>query len=452
MPDQHALPGDLQRLLKRQALEVNSTSFDRDVRVLVSAIYSGSGKPRQVGYTTHKAPTFLWARLAAVFISVTLLVILVYVVRPSTPESTTNGPGKDLAASSDSSLETPKTCLGTKIKYAKLLPYNLLYSLGAKEFPYWFRLDATNDCPSDVHLQVAFKRRAGPIMVEPEPAWQQTLPAKESLSATIKPPVTFTRADFLQAGPVKLKIGVSVKDSESKLLGSQESETTILPTHTVVWDLKDPDQNPVDRKYILASLAAWTNVDSREIHEIARECRGASGSQSSRDVNRWMERCYVQLFGQDGPIKVLGESPSLLNPNERENIWPPDRVLSSREATPLEAILILAAMGRSVDEEFSNRLGMLAISEQGTGEEKLYLLWRGKGTNWQAIDADLIAGQGFAQNLQIGTTALDTVITNHPAVLDNITQGDGVHLDEENRLIAVDYRQASSRFQIGGLP
>ena len=262
----------------------------------------------------------------------------------------------------------------------------------------------------------------------------------------------FTNREFLSTGPVKLKIAVNVKDSESKLLSSQESETTILPTRTVVWNLKDPDQNLVDRKYILASLAAWTNVDSSEVHEIARACRGAPGSQTSRDVNEWMGRCYSNLFGEDQPIRVVGESPSLLSPSDRENVWPPEHVLSIQEANPLEAILILAAMGRSVDEEFSNRLGMLAVSDRDTGKETLLLIWRGKNTDWQALDATLISTKSYAENLQAGTATLDAVIAANPALFDENVHGDGVYLDKDNGLIAVDYRQASSRYQIGGLP
>jgi hypothetical protein len=343
-------------------------------------------------------------------------------------------------------------CLDLDIRSPQQLPANLLRSIsGQQSFPYWFRFKGRNACTHDVHLEVEFKIRGGPfVLVDREPYFR-TLDRGQTIEENLPAQIEVTN-DHLRAEDARLEINVLARD-DHRVLRRDTHTIMILRRPMVVWDLRDAEDERVPVEFTLASLAAWTQVPSTELQALADQCRGNSASMTARNPDLWVPTCYEALFPER--LAVSTESRSALALLERmgwQRILPADDILAAGVANPLEAGLALGAIGRMGLEDPRTNLGMIAVREDDDASAVLYFVWSRDQGPWSGVTLAEVAASGYATNKARADSAIQALLSRQPAIASALETADGIYVDQERRVVGINFRRAAEYYRIAGLP
>lgn len=340
-------------------------------------------------------------------------------------------------------------CLKLKIHSPQRLPSSLLESMGQQEsFPYWFRLQGVNECDRKIHLTVEFMLRTGPFVLENYAPWVSTLDPGESIEANPTTTIKMTN-NVLRERDQVLEINLVARDEYEDQIQMQETRTIeILARPFLIWDLRDPEGNRVPAEFTLASLAAWTKVPSTDLLALERQCRGPQ----ARDPQIWVPRCYATLF--DNKVSVIKDTwpvRMLFLRDGKQSILPADDVLENGEANPLEAGLALGAMGRVGLPDLRTNIGVIAVRNDGS-EPTLYFVWSKDHGPWSGVALNKIGTLSYAQNYADAQTFIEELFSANPKISADLQSSDGIYIDDDGGVVAINFRLAAEHYNIAGLP
>lgn len=168
----------------------------------------------------------------------------------------------------------------------------------------------------------------------------------------------------------------------------------------VVWDLRDAEGERVSAEFTLASLAAWTQVPSPALQALAEQCRGHSGSRTARNPDLWVPACYQVLF------------PARLDVSTE-----PRAVRAHADATVV-----------------------------------LYFSWSRDQGPWSGVALAEVAASDYATNKARADSAVQALLARQPTIARALESSDGVYVDQERRVVGINFRRAADYYQIAGLP
>jgi hypothetical protein len=429
MPPLEAFPPDVQALQRFHAYEVRDSSFDRDLDGLIEAIRRRlRTKPRR---RLHLRWGIGLAGLGVVSVFAALLL------------SDRQEPGSGVPPPPP---PNPGNCLNLVLLATETLPYYLINSLGSDDFPYWFRVEGENRCDYPVHLEVFFTSLSPAMRISHE-TWTGTLLPDQNLARELEPPnYQILEPDKLRDEDVSVQVKVEVKKDDGETVQQNTVRMRILRADTLHWDLIGPGDSPISKDFLLASLAAWTKVLKDNVLALSAACRGEHGSRQAEDPDLWLPVCYQALHER---ITVEPAGADFLTLRGRQPISSADEVLASGNASPLEAFLTLAALGRTRNDVLDTSLGLLATKPE-SGAPALLFIWRRPGSDWQAVSAADWSAP-FSDNRDASAELLQSLIDVYPGLLSGL-DARGLFINEQQTLFAVDFGTAAYQFLIGGLP
>lgn len=337
------------------------------------------------------------------------------------------------------------------------LPHSLLHVMPSNESLHWFRLQAENRGRERLHLVVEVEVLSNWAKEERARVFESTLEPGEHLNRIIQPLIQFLRSDF--TADEVLRIVWRAKTQDQKPLNSDTLEITLLPKNTVYWDLQAWDlqgagQKPVSPDLLVASLAAWILTPDAAVEHRAREILRGLGQEPNDAARgrRWMERAYESLFSGPDAVKVR-PAPEAFPSRPREVVRTPAQVMARRQATSLEAVLVLAALRRSLGSDLRTQLRLLALpaSEQAPAAKLFLLAWSVDGREWEAIQTNGAGTLPFRDNLAGATARVRETFAARPEVGEALGKR-GVFVDEKFRLVALSFWQAKKHYNIRPLP
>lgn len=434
LPSETELPRSLKGILRVQAYEVRESSFDRDLEGL-NEIIRGSLKTSS-GFRVD------W-RVGSAIAAISIAAISGVFLAPRflfSPDISTTDPADGVGR--NGAHPTP-SCVEIDVQAAKKLPYYLINSIGSEDFPYWFRLEATNNCESDVHLVATFTRQKGPIMIGSTPPWEHTVKAGSKYAANLEPDFELTDPRTLLDDDVKLGVKVVISDRDERRLGSVTKDISMLQANKLVWELEGHDGGRVSEDYLAASLSAWSKVRKKPVEQWAKDCRGAG---LERDPDRWLPQCYeaAASLANDRAIPPLWER------KDEHSIRSADQVFNRGGGNSLEVALAVAALGRSYSEDSLTHLGLVMYREHADQGPGLLFLWRRGESDWQAFDARRF-DQPFQDNKRAASLLVRELAILHDRLLESL-DSDGVYLADSSDVLALEFGKAAKNFEIGGLP
>jgi len=410
----------------------------------------------QARLTGREAPTASdWNRklkLATVGASVLVVLVLLILVAarhylwPPDVEPANHDPVVSTVSEEDS-------CVKVTHLSPEVIPHYLLNSIGSKDFPYWLKIIASNECGASKFITIRYE---GGRNVNLRPPLQEThtIPHPkddEVWEETVEP-------DFVLAGPRGSTISVqwSIEDQDQRKLAADTIRTEILAPYTIDWELTRPKegggQEQVDKDYLLATLKAWIMKPPESVTERGIACRTPGGGGTALVKEEAIAACYEMLFSGADAIPVLPD-PIRFPAGERQRILPHALILDEKATvSSLEAALLLAAVleaghQHGVDPDLTLVVGPVEGSSNPDQEKTVFIAWRLAGQRWRGIDLRRASAEGYAANVSSSSGRVATLLDLSSEVRAAIeSQGAGFSSDE--RIAAIDFARIPSRFQI----
>ena len=344
-----------------------------------------------------------------------------------------------------------------EVSSASLVPSYLKYyydaeGLGKQQSLYWFRAKVQNKTRDSLYLEVSFTLVPSDckfVVLSSKDPFKYSLEAGETKEGTINPPLDFTTHDF--EGDCHLRINWIIENDrkEKAYKKADVNEIMLLPMHTVKWDLMNPNNKPVSREFLLASLAAWSLSREGTVLQRAERLRGHPGASSPEE---WFRFCYEDLFGSQSGLVINTTERTYPFAGEK-TVWPPAQILSKGEAEPLEAGLLMAAMARVAIATWWARLALFVLprAEESRGPAVLLGWSLPNSDTWEAIDLREARNLGFKSNLEQSRKLLRQVLDQRPEILRSLKER-GVFIGSEaNSPSALAFDRAVEQFKIRAL-
>lgn len=376
------------------------------------------------------------------------------------PKVTTqpSSPGSGFPLTEDQPLaarQTPEKCFVAKHLKPNLLPHYLLPSMGGSEnFPYWLKFVGKNNCDKQLRLTVQFQPKTGMIWDASGGLEPLKIESRENFEVVVEPDdIRLTSTDISY---VKINYTVEEVDTETMIDWGQ-IEARIVPPYTVAWDLQKPSASdgkfePVDRAYLVKSLAAWTFRPPKLVAKRARECRSPTGSGRKLIKEEALCSCYDNLFRDDQNSKIsVHDSPIKLPAGKLQKILPPWVVIQEKSATSLEAALLFAAvMNKERRDGIDPKLVMLAAPQENNSLNKnVYIAWREPGNAWKAIDLRKANQKSFDENVATSSKKVNDVFTTE---IESAIEARGAFFSSDETLAVLDFKKVEDEREIFALP
>lgn len=360
-----------------------------------------------------------------------------------------------------------KSCEMLKIKTFPIFPYYLVntYNKNPKnKYIYWVSVSGKNECPERLQIRLLFK---------PDPLKAKA--SKEHHDVTIDPSdkeiderkdfgvKIIAKAEETFPLPGEWKILSLDNTTVDKTLRQDDFTIQVIADKHIYWDLKNPDGQPVDFGFLLASLSSWSELPRTPPQELGKRAADYLGQES--DPDQWLRKCYNDLFRSDTAIKVQPFADPWPLPGEGdlslEKIRSWEMILAEKQADPLEAALLMACLKDAVlkTKNLRFRLVLFALpltAEKCEGEKQFLLAWSAKGKDWSAFDITAPNDLDFDQNVQQASAKLAEVLQIQGATIFPLLDKKGVFYDEskplpQQTLLALDFSIAPRYFGIAGL-
>lgn len=357
-------------------------------------------------------------------------------------------------------------CWDITLKHPRQFPYYLKSSIAVTKDFYWFYVDIDNRCSSTLYAGVTFEpdlpERDLPAIEYLESAERISPKAGERLDKTIDPRISFLGK---LERPFPLKVHWHVKDDKQNLLDQGSVDIQVLPRNYFVWGLINADGQPVDKEILLASLAAWPQSQQKTVIDTANRVLDAIAEEldaSPPEVARsWMAAVHDDLFGGERGIRVLGTAKRFPPLGRSRHIHSPGEVLERGRSDPLEAALLISAVGSKIIWDFGFDLILVIAPDPGRkGRQNVLLAWSESGIQeWSAIRTGVVGREAFEDNLSATTAAFNHLLESNGTVAEGLKAldaaygdcGNVVVLDEKGGVYVLDFLRAKA-CGIGGLP
>ncbi|WP_305986455.1 hypothetical protein [Roseibium sp. MMSF_3544] len=351
---------------------------------------------------------------------------------------------------SKSPTETSMECIDLNPLMPNVIPHYLLNSIGSENFPYWLRIEGENKCRKKWRVIVRFEPKENVILKSQSTEFE--IDQLSKFGETITP-------DFDLPKPFVEKISISwtvYDDVTGEKISPQNSiKTTVLPPHTVSFDLKKPAKKDLEEGYILASLGAWT-LRRYDAAEIGTNCRlPDERSRNLREVDA-LRSCYSRLFSKEAGNAAVAVLDRHIEFPARTSITisPPSDLLKDKEANSLEAALLLMAVYDVKRDNSTEFELVLVISKDervfSRRNKRVFVAWR-KGRSWQALNMMKAAKLSFDDNVAQSSTEIGQIFSNNPSLMRKIDER-GVGYSYDQSIAAAEFHVARDRFGIQGLP
>ncbi len=396
--------------------------------------------------------------LIGTIISVTPAIIQIIISKPSS--STTSTSTSTAITTTSDTINTatttlpPAECYDFNAEIPEILPLSLKNSIESQEYLYWFRLEAINNCDRTLHLNVTFEPE---LDIYEGKAWDSEFSLEPGKS--VKKKVSPEQFKLLQSDiewPIPIKVKWKVFDDTQKKLRSDTKKITVLAKNIIKWDLNMP-HGPVPKKYLLASLTAWTMNPHPDVKDMSKEIKHGL-TKGSEFVRKWFGRCYSKFFPTQRPLEPQGPfldgEQRLMLPSEILSQIQEDEGKIGAHVDPLEACLFLATLTRVHEKrEFRNvRLALFVLENKDAEQKADFLLSWSVSEKWYAISMNDVDNKSFDDNKKNATRLLNDMLNKQPHILKDINTS-GVYYNSKNTdIIALDFQKAASHFYIRGLP
>ena len=374
--------------------------------------------------------------------------------------------------------EALQACKYLKVKTFSVFPYYLVNSYNQApdmSYMYWAAISGKNDTDQPLLIRIRFK--PDPPNAEVKKAEIDTAvgPHQEigeergrkdpQLKINAK-----TDEDFFITGEWKIfdmSQGVS-----GNTCNQDQFRIRIIKENHVYWDLRNPDKEPADFGFLLASLSAWSILP----HNPPRELKEQANNYYSQGKNpeTWLRACYNDLFRRDNPIQVHRFTDPWplrragLQSIERIRTW--QMILAGRMADSLEAALCIASLKNALSrqhEDLNFRLVLFALPlnpANDHGEKRFLLAWAPTASEWRSVDLqewraiDLSSPNGldFAENVKQASSLLTQVLQTQGDKIFPLLNKQGVYYEQTQPLarqsvLALDFHIAPEYYYIAGL-
>lgn len=238
---------------------------------------------------------------------------------------------------------------------------------------------------------------------------------------------------------------------------------TVVSRNVFCWDLRKGDNQRFPLEFLLASLTAWTEdpgiKDIESISSLLQRLEPASGLAEVDLYHQWFSRCYSVLFeSSPSPLIVRPYNrswpPSGQDQEADQTIRSPKEILELGQPDSIEAALLIAAIRKS--NKYippGSRLIFLALAKRattGAGQKDFLLAWSSDDTSWYAIDMTNPNQINFEQNEADTSIRVRDLFNSDNAIMATLKQK-GVYINNEVKVLALDFEKAMQVHQIGGL-
>lgn len=356
-------------------------------------------------------------------------------------------------------LRTGCTAVDVDVKSFSSVPYSLSptisyrRALGEADL-YWLMIEAHNRCwRQDVDIKISFEivqgRRFAKLCHDTD---SMSVKHREARTAVIDPEFYFYNPDK----PSILKVSWTVfpaDQEDAEPIHRDAEELAVLPRGIFAWDWRDPNEEPVDKEFLLASLAVWAFDEQRTVEEVSKRLTTSTDARVNPEdpaawTLEWMGSAYRELFENPSRALTVFAGDSLLRMRE---IKMPEEILEASEGGTggssrvdfVEAALLLAALSHRPFKSYS--LSLISISKQHH-----FLVWSAVAGQWRAVDLRRTS-QSFEENLEAATRQVAELLQEMPAIegeLSDEGEGDGVHFDAERQIAALNFRKAAEHHRI----
>jgi len=361
---------------------------------------------------------------------------------------------------------TPLKVEPGKITY-ETIPYYLKNNVGleTRDNPlYWFKFWVQNRTNADLEVRITFQlheRADVPVVVRHPDDNVFTIPKSKDDAWWPSPPVE-PRFEFT-AEEVKdtvLNVNVEILSWDRKTsYYANPARIKILSKNKFTWDIRTPEGGMVSRDFLAASLTAWVFSEESAVRkrtgEILSRFRTSDGAP--KVVDRWFEACFENLFKGVERIDVDAETEGRkLFQRDIVEIRPTGQVLAQREASPLEAALLIGALSRQAVLQSGNVKNVMGKEELrvvlfSLPEDETILAWSFKKGDWEGISMNDAPGGDYRLNKEKTRIRLEKLMRMEPGLVDALSSK-GVFVDKRKRLLAVDLKKAKRDYGIQGLP
>jgi hypothetical protein len=375
--------------------------------------------------------------------------------------------------------DVTQSCESLRVNTFPVFPYYLInsYNLAPDEcYMYWARISGKNTGKRLLLIRVWFKpdppnaeAKLEEIDTNVEPLIE--IPEKERRKNPLLTIKTKMENDVILTGRWKI---FPVIDGVVKGSCNQDPfSIRVVAENHIYWDLRNPEKQPVDFGFLLASLSAWCQLPTSVPPQISD--RAERYYRQAKDPEGWLKACYEDLFG--GPAAAVQVHPFIdpwplrgegLQSVQRIRTW--DMVLREGKADSLEAALLLAALNNAKSmkyEESACRLVLFVLpldEAHDQGEKRFLLAWAPRESVWRAADPkewraiDLTAPNkvDFDLNVQQASSLLTHVLQIQGERIFPQLNKLGVYYNDvkpltQQSVLALDFCLAPKQYYIAGL-
>lgn len=347
----------------------------------------------------------------------------------------------------------PKTLaelVHVELTNAPVFPFGLRELAGKKPYLKWFHITVDNASKYPLPLEVTFEVRRGPAIEIKGPPVLYYVPAHDRhYESDLDPNIKFLKT-YIKPTDI-LEINYRVYDDQHKVIFANNTtrpEIKLLPDDVIDWTLTSLDGSPVPQKFLLASLTLWTVTADPSVKQLADELRRGIGPHVDMSLaTRWFAQSYARVFQDSSQIHVMPASIAFPTPG-RQTIRKPSRVLRDAVADPLEAALLLGALGRIT---FRKRLRLVLIAvpvaQDLAGEKNILLSWSVDSLVWHAVSLGQANSLSFKDNERVATSQVVKLLGDESEMLSSLNTT-GVFLDKSRPSLALDFLRADQHFHI----
>jgi hypothetical protein len=326
----------------------------------------------------------------------------------------------------------------------KVLPYYMKNFLKFQRDLYWYKIRVENKSDELLHLDISFQVIKGPAVAQVEPSSYTVYPKQEFIK-NVDPGFEFTMDDV----DGYLRVRSRIRDVKDNILYQCTDDIEVIRSNIMDWSLKTPKGKPVDRDFLVASLAAWTLNKEQAIIDLSNRIRSEIDMNDEPDtiINQWFSKCYKDVFHGECGVRVTQILNNFPMPG-RQKIKTPAQVLDELNVDPLEALLLLAAISYNNDALIKLGPKLVMFVSPGPDRNLSFLLsWTWEYSDWTAIDLSKADATDFESNRDSASKLIESILREKPGLRSSL-RGRGVFIDERDKTLALDFGVAAMHYNI----
>ncbi|MCX5772501.1 MAG: serine/threonine-protein kinase [Candidatus Hydrogenedentes bacterium] len=340
-------------------------------------------------------------------------------------------------------------------EYLEYVPLSLHNTIKAYDRPPWFRIRGLYQKRTTIRVRFGVVNPISPMVKNIEDGLTYTIEAGKPFDKRVYPSIEILNFEIREETPVHIQW--SIVDENEAVLASDKAMSRLLPKQVVKWDLQEPGGKAVDKRFILASLTAWTLTPDPSLRTLGSEMLAQmhEAQLPSTSPENWLALCVTRLFQGDSPLVVV--EPACRLPQEpQQTVRTMREVVEQKRATVIEAALLirtLCALDDVSKKLDSPRMALIAYPDTGAGSpgQCFLLAWSTSSGAWRALDMARLGDVPFEQNTASASMRLVQLFDVRKEVLEAMNK-DGLYIRDGESTLALDFAKARQVYEIWGLP